>query len=661
MNLCIILKLLFLVFFFNVSYSIASNSTPPTPLKTLDGERFENRTLRLLPNGEIIYTDSRRSIIDKNGVVHSALRTNVYDRNRNYTGFRLQILKNSDIIAERFYSKNYFLFNLIIALKENNIVVLAFMRETRQKGSRYFTLVMDSHSVKEREDIPWGSEFVWTKHGYYMLAVSSSKLLLYSFDSKFNVLKSYTIDTHVAFSPHIAVDSIGQPHIIYYNPKENCLKYARMEQGKPATYSLEKPESGIASAIDIDSTDVLIASYYYLNPYNKGIILYRIPVHSANPLQSMKRCIFDRRKYENIGWSPSLSSNEKYIAISFYNKTKNKTEVYLIKKEYIDSSNDFYPDWLKTWMEYKKELNLFNEWGYNYIMWGTDVSTKFEDLQGVTIPAGKYKLEPTLVEEFGLGGEYRKTSFAFNYMKNMIVDKAKARDQSIGKVVEYIAGSISVEDVFGYGRSLELHTRNGLLKGEYSQENITHNFTTRYLDIDLDVFDKKGGYFYGLSYRNYKTPQPVVISQNLSVIEQYVTEVNFNIYSLLVGYSNLNYLRKYENKYKGFYIDGKFHLGISTLGLERKPSTVSVSFPIAAFTSLNLEPGFLIFKRIESLRYLSLFLKIGIIFDGSLIWSGETKESVENDTKNGSNPEPEINIDRADYFLGGVIKAGITF
>lgn len=638
--------------------AFAKTVTPPSPVKVIDGERFENRTLKLLSNGKIVYAPDRESLIDKDGIIHSIVTESRYTIKGEYVGFQLKISKGGRVVSERFYNNSYSIGGLLYCLRDNNIIGFASMtQQISEKESRSFTLLIKLNTFQEISYIPLGMELISTPTGYYMVDLVTNNLIVYSLDLNFQKLNTYTVDRYVDFKSHITLDSHGMSHISYHNAKENTLKYARMKGGGFETYTIEMPESGVESSIDVDDRDVIIASYFYLNPYNKGSILYRIPLDSVNPVQSMKRCIFNRRKDENIGWAPTMSSNGREVAVSIYNRTLGKTEIYLISKDYIHAGNDFIPEGLELWMEQKKELNLYTEIGYNYLQWKTDVRTDFKDLTGVNIPAGEYRLDPTVVEGVGFGGEYGKTSFAFNYMRNTIVDKAKARDESAGKVVEYFAGKIGVEDVFGYGNTLELHTRKGLFKGEYTQNSVTRNFKTEYVDIDLDVFDRKGGFFWGLGYRNYKTPQPVVISENLQVIEQYVTSVDFNIYSLLGGYSNINYLRKFENRYSGFYIDAKGYLGIASLDLEQKPTKVKVEFPSAVVFRVDADIGYMVFKRFQSLRYLSTFLKIGFNIDYSYIGAGETKESV----KEKKNVFPTINISRQDYLLGGFIKGGITF
>jgi len=638
----------------------AGTVNAPKPLKVLQGEQFENRTLKLLPGGDIVYVSEDRAVIGGDGKIRSLgidnRYTTIYDPVTKTTTTRCigsQVTASIDGQFEASFSLGGCVSKSVLAGGSGGFVALV------NAGGTY--ALIPGRRPRRLHDIPVGAEMMATTDGeYYMIDAkremlgAARKLYVYHLDSGLGVVNRNTVDQY-ADAPHLALDVGNRPHISYYNTRDRMLKYARLVGEKFEVYALDLPDTGINNAIDVDAGEVVVASYFFRNTYNKGVAVYRIPLHQRMTLTSIERCYFIRRRDEDIGWTPSISSNGSAIALSFYNKTRDQTEVYRLHKAYFTALNSHEPEWLESWMLDHKELHLYAEFGYNRVSWETKVSTDFDNLEGVTINSGDFKLDPTYVQEIGFGGEYRQTSFAFDYMKNRFVDEA-ASGGSDNTSADYVAAMIGLENIIGYGRTLEFHAKRGTFEGEYESRGQIETFNVEYLDYDFQIYNKQGYDFWGVSYRKYQTPQPVIVSLNSVVQEQYVTDVNFDIYSIMYGVSTLNYVRRYTNKYNGFYIDGKVYIGIADLDLERRPS-VSAHSPSAFSVRLNGDFGYMVFHRLPALAHTAVFLKAGVNLDYSYI----SETEVQREEEDALASKATVNIDRQDLLWGVFVKGGLSF
>lgn len=629
-----------------------------TVVNLLEKEPAASRTIVLTQPGDILFAPDDRTAVGKDGKMYSLdfYNNSMYtvDPATNKT---VHLCTGTDIIASaegvRLFEQSlpFCIEKPVFSVREGKVYGM-FIKEggSRLSGTKF---IAPDGTVTHVENVPLGLEIAATDSGYYMVALNE-QLEVYAFDRNFHLIKIYRIAGHAA-APHLTVDANGTPHLAYYNARKKTLVYARLESEKFRTYELGAPDSGFQNSIDNDGKDVIIASYYVRNSYNKGILLHRIPVKAVDVRAELKHCVFLRRKDENIGWFPSISTNGAEVALAALNTTRNQTEIFRFDKSYIDNANDFKQGWLEPWMEKQKKTNLYAEFGYEYLHWNSVVNTHFMDLTGAVPPPGRFRMKPLFLEEVGLGGGYDDISFGFEYLENVFVNREEKNAPGAEKrTADYLAGNLNFENAFGYDNALEIHVRSGMLTGSYLNSGISFDFSARYFDMDVDLFDKEAFYFFGLEYRRYLEPQPIIVSQAGVITESYVTRADFSNLSLILGYSNLNYIRRYENEYKGLYVDTKAGVGLASVSLEREPS-VPADIPDCRVYRLSVDTGYMLFKRFESLRYLSYFIKAGVDIDATYVYARPKNET------DSADPQPVINIERLDFLYGGYVTAGVAF
>ena len=627
----------------------------PEPVRILPGEQKGRQWLTMLKNGDLAFSPDKDTVIDTDGGRYVFTMSYHYQQIYNaQTKSFISVCSSSSLTVtakgKRWAHHAFSGCGVKPRVSIRKGRIFAFLSGSSLFGKSSLFL-MPNGETQSADGVPGAVAVAASDSTLYAAHTAGwrDRLDIYALSPELEIIKVHRLGKH-ASAVHLVVDDTGRPHVTYYDTARRILVYGRLEGDAFQLYKLDAPDSGFEHAMDVDDADVVIAAYFIRNPYNKGLALYRIPIDAMNAKNSIRRRIFLRRKDENVGWAPVVSTNGSFVALGVYNRTEDATEVYKIQKEEILRENEHRPEWLLPWMAEPKNLDLYFSLGISYAQWSTKVST---DFSGSSISSGRYRIDPFLLQEVGIGGEIGGTSFALDYMANAL-DRKTEGPPGADETYRFFSGMIGINELIGHDKTLEAHTRTGKLEGQYDSDGAVTNFTTRYFDFDIDVFNKRGYFFWGVGYRKFSTPQPVVVTQNGIVLEQYVTNADFRTYSVLVGVSNLNYLRRYETSFNNFYIDARGYIGIGDVTLDQKPSVpILQTRPLAL--RVAFDAGYLILRRPPTLGGLAWFASLGVSVDYTYM-NNEELDSDDNDATKAT-----VNLDRQDLLAGVFLKAGLAF
>ena len=139
--------------------------------------------------------------------------------------------------------------------------------------------------------------------------------------------------------------------------------------------------------------------------------------------------------------------------------------------------------------------------------------------------------------------------------------------------------------------------------------------STSYVDTQIMLLNK-WRIKYGLGYTNYRVPASVHAfsarkgSTMFSYEGSYLRDVNVQDFTLLIGYSKLDYSTKYENHYNGFIVDASGGLGLSTVSFSPVSTSLGdVDSAVGINFKLRARFGWLYFHRWESLGGMGLYAR----------------------------------------------------
>jgi hypothetical protein len=418
----------------------------------------------------------------------------------------------------------------------------------------------------------------------------------------------------------------GRLYIFYYEPKSRSARVAISGDGSTfRELVLDSRESGWQIEA-IPSTDGAIAVYYYFrNSYNKG--LRAVALHEGKlaraPISIMRE---DRW---NAGWHPYLVSDHgRDVWLTYQSNVEAETRVwssFATPQNIFDfavEDNDTMEDSYKYWFVQAGA-------GVWYTFWNlSSKAPAAKELDGgLTLHDMKYKVDPALLMSANLEARFGPVDLGASYAQNYIDSASSKLDGSTG----VLSGQVKVDDLLP-GHDVKVEAVWGRYKGQASREvdgadPEAARLKTNYVDVRLLALNQ-WRIKYGLGFSRYAVPTPVQAyyapkgQTHYTFAESALRDVSYNNFDLVLGYSKLDYLAKYENSYFGPIADIALAGGITIAAFDSITTPVGkVKDDAALHLRGNLLVGWLWMNRFRALSGLGFYIRPSYALEGALTGS----------------------------------------
>lgn len=434
--------------------------------------------------------------------------------------------------------------------------------------------------------------------------------------------------------------------------------------------SVTGDKDGVLSVYPKNKKELYASVYKNVNIFNKGIVGSYVNFTNQEVREGWIFNSADR----NIGFDPDMFLFEGNVYIGTQDST-NRKKVSVILSEHAYKTLDHKVPIHIDGFEYENVAELLVGVGLTQAYWRASSS-----IDGISNDSNmeygevKYDIGSSLYKSLYFEGRFNSTRLSVSYLQN----KAEDVGGLTAKVSKIVNVLFDVNGLIGDSSSLRLKVTKGNINGISTFEdkkNGAESITTEPKDLKTEFESEvltygayvmlERGYFGGLEYTNYTTPSAVGFSNSKKRIQYYGMDPNFEIstYSILFGYDEISYAKRYETNLSRFYLQGSGGIGWADYHLSSpiKKDVGSNGYSINKTDSLafnaELEFGYIYQQRFRMFRGLGYSLTASYKARGSYNSSGQSEDS---DNEIDSD-ELELEMTRYDIWHGPYISANIVF
>jgi hypothetical protein len=428
--------------------------------------------------------------------------------------------------------------------------------------------------------------------------------------------------------------------------------------GSPAA-EIDGPESGWFNALALAGEQPVAAWYYYRNNYNKGV---RLGVRDG---ATWDRWTQIRSATDNVGWGLDLAAGaDGSLALLALDRSHHRVVLHrwptleAARAEAVADAGD--------WTDRRRSAFFFAYGGGWYQLWGIDARAPSEEdftfNADVAPQTGTYGVQPGLGLEGGFAGKIGPVDLVLEYMRRNDQDEAF---QTIDRL-QNLVGKLGIEDLPMPDSELQLHLRTSDLSGAYLDTDATvRPFTTGERLVELRYVGKQG-YHFGLRYHGFAGPTDVFLSRDRAVFDRFVADGRFTTGSFVAGWAVMDYLKKYEVRFFGPYLDAQVGVGYANAALTPAgDAAVATPFTASGFTFTgNGDLGLAAYRRVRSLQGLGGFVRVGVRGWLQVTGNSEPEDDADTTTTSTGTPEeppPFPNFMRTDRRAGPYANVGVVF
>jgi hypothetical protein len=429
-----------------------------------------------------------------------------------------------------------------------------------------------------------------------------------------------------AYDARAVVGGDGVLYVFYYEPKSRT---ARVTSSKDGVHFESRVLDGRESGWQLEaiaSPDGAIAVFYYFrNSYNKG--LRTAALHDGKLKRSPLSLVREDRW--DAGWHPLLVADAtQQVWLTYLSHVELGTRVWsrfdtpsnLLDYSMAPLGND--EDEYKDWFVQAGAGGWYTWWGLK------SPAPEASEVDGAVLQPASYAVKPALLLSANVEARVGPINVGLSYAQNYLDEAAK----KLGEVNRMLSGSLKIEDLLP-GHDIKAEGVWGRYSGRATRavsgaasEELT--LDTSYLDVHLLALNQ-WRVKYGLAFNRFTVPTPVMVYTAGESQTQYafaasaLRNVTYNNIALAIGYSKLDYLAKYENRYFGPILDATLSGGISLASFEPIVTPVeSVDSEAAWHGRLNVRLGWLWMERSRSLSGLGFYLRPAYTAEGGVITNG---------------------------------------
>jgi len=410
---------------------------------------------------------------------------------------------------------------------------------------------------------------------------------------------------------------------------------------------LGQAESGWHADLDrLPDGRTLAVWYFSRNPYNKGL---KLAVQEGGVWRTTTLV---RDENDNRGWKVSLDTNRAgRVAIAYQNRSDKTVEVLRFGSADAALAEDV-PD-AGNWTDKKRRMSLFGYLGVWY-HW-TDTFTHAPSRDDYTYGelkelGGEYTLSPGAATEVGFAGQLGRTDLVMQYAR-------RSDDQDVQQIqrMQRISGKLGIQSFPVPGTETQLHFRTADIEGVFtSKSGEKQTFSTNERMVEMRMVNKEAVHV-GLRVHNWQGPQDVYLSKNMQLIGAYEADARFSGYGITVGWSLMNYLKKYEHRYFGPNADVNAGIGLTRVALDL--AGAGTRDDIGAFMPGEVDLGLTGYRRFKKFGGMGYFVQAGA--RGSVIFTGAGEpEDTDDDPNEDDN---YLVFSRTDLRYGPYFRVGGVF
>jgi len=429
--------------------------------------------------------------------------------------------------------------------------------------------------------------------------------------------------------------------------------------------------NGVLSVYPQDKNNVYMAVYKNVNIYNKGLM--GAHVNFANE-KVEKGWIFNSAE-RNVGFDPDIYVDKTTFHLGAQDST-NREDIHLIitKDDYaalgladIQHIKGF---------ESESKIDLLVGVGISQTNWMASSSID-DPSKDSTITYGevKYDIGTSLYKSLYFEGRFDSVHLSVAYLQNE-VEKIGGYTKQASRILNFL---VDFDGLISDNSSLRLKVLKGKINGvaTYIDNNlgggrdITQNGQTKEFSSELVTYGAylmaERGMYMGLEYTNYTTPSAIGFSDSSKTIVAHGMDNNFkiNYYSLVFGYDELSYAKRYEVDLSRFYIQALGGIGWADYSLSSQAQDwVKTNLPgkkINYTGSLvfngELELGYIFQQRFKAARGLGYSFTAGYRARGAYTATGQKSNSNSSIQAN----ELELEMSRYDIWHGAYASANFIF
>ena len=431
--------------------------------------------------------------------------------------------------------------------------------------------------------------------------------------------------------------------------------------------------NGVISVYPKDKDNIYMAVYKNVNIYNKGLMGAHVNFKNKKVQQGW---IFNSAQ-RNVGFDPDIyiKKNVFYLGTK---DTTNRTDVDLVitPKEYATLGDEI-PKHIKGF-EKESIIDLLVGVGASQIYW-TASSSIDDPAKDSKIVYGKvkYDISKSLYKSLYFEGRFDTVHLSVAYLQN----EAKQIGGLAAKSSKMLNFLVDFDGLISDNSALRLKVLKGNINGvaTYVENNngggsaITPGGETKEFSSELVTYGAymmgERGMFAGLEYTNYTTPSAIGFSDSSKNIVVHGMDKNFkiNYYSLVFGYDEISYAKRYEVNLSRWYMQGLGGIGWADykLSSEAKKAVLNsnqgrgkkINYTGSLVLNGELELGYIFQQRYKAARGLGYSFTAGYRVRGAYTATGQDQKSDKTIKQN----QLELEMSRYDIWHGPFATGNFIF
>ncbi len=358
--------------------------------------------------------------------------------------------------------------------------------------------------------------------------------------------------------------------------------------------------------------DVFVLYYYYRNPFNKGVKLAQLADGVVKVNQT-----YLRQQDHNAGWDPLLAMRDD----------GSSTATYLSDVQAEVSATDPFPtveallehrdtEVRGTWLDDARTVSVdaglmpaFQQWL---------VSVPDPSASDVNKPRHlSHSFSPGIVTRAWLGMRVDSVQFGAAYAQQLLSDQVSAAAGSTaGKAFQVFSGFVGIDRLFG-GTDMRVAWTRARYDGTVTDVDGPQPAQSVQDAVELQLITQYR-FRYGARYRGYGLREAAYAYYAPPNVKTYApigsATVDAKVHrgELFLGYSNLDYLSKYETRYFGPSYDIELGLGgaVSTWNAVSMAGQ-TVDGTVDFVTSLTARLGLVWYRRFVGMRGAGIMTGLG--------------------------------------------------
>jgi hypothetical protein len=378
---------------------------------------------------------------------------------------------------------------------------------------------------------------------------------------------------------------------------------------------LDKPESGWQLDAAPAGYGVVSVWYYLRNTYNKGV---RVAFLRGGTLVQPPHTLV-RSEEHNTGWLPHLGIDKRgRTYVTWLDDVLSEDRAWTTLSSPLDLA-EVRLNALGDFEEARKFWSLQAGSGGWYTLWNTfEMKPDKEKTGGVAVGQVDRRLANTVLFAGLLEARLYKVQLALGYAQSVV----DAASESLNTSYSQFLGSLKLERLIA-GHDIQVRSMIGRYHGRAIPGSNGDADGIGAMRIDTPYTHgealalNKWRVKYGLSYARYALPSTVNVygapaGQTVyRYVGSFLRNVTYDHVRLLLGYSKLDYLARYENRYSGVLADADVLLGVSRMHFDdiRTTGLPKVESGWALAVGAHVDLGWLWMRRLRALAGLGVYVR----------------------------------------------------